>query len=398
MALSPTTSPSAYRVPFNRPTRTDNDEIFLRQALASRQLSGDGPFTRGCHQMLERMLGVSKALLTTSCTHALEMTAFLLNLQPGDEVIVPSFTFPSTANAYVVRGARPVFADIRPDSLCIDPDEVERLITPRTRAIVVVHYAGVACDMDAITAIAGRRGIAVVEDNAHGLFGAYKGRPLGTLSAMAALSFHETKNLTCGEGGALLINEPAFTERAEIIREKGTDRSKFFRGQVDKYGWVDVGSSYLPSELLAAVLCAQLEDHTRIQARRRALWIRYRDALDSWAELCGIALPSVPAYADQAYHMFYLVMPSPDAREVLAAHLRAHEILAVSHYVPLHLSVAGRSLGGRPGDCPVTERVADRVLRLPFFTDMTVEEQTAVIDAVQSLAPTAATAPACTST
>jgi dTDP-4-amino-4,6-dideoxygalactose transaminase len=385
VVLSASTAVSKYRIPFNRPTRSANDAAYVQEALASGHLSGDGPFTKRCHRILEQEVGSAKALLTTSCTHALEMAAFLLDFAAGDEVIVPSFTFTSTANAFAVRGARPIFADVTPDTLNIDPDHVERLITPRTRAVVVVHYAGVACDMDLINDIAAKHRISVVEDNAHGLFGSYRGRQLGTLSRMATLSFHETKNLTCGEGGALLINDPALVERAEIVREKGTDRSRFFRGQVDKYGWVDFGSSYLPSELVAAVLCAQLEDHQRIQQRRRALWMRYNEALASWAPGRGITLPTVPSSSAQAYHMFYMLMPSEADRQALMLHLKARSMLAVSHYIPLHLSKVGQRFGGRIGDCPVSERVADQLVRLPFFTDMTDEEQDDVIDALQAL-------------
>lgn len=375
-----------YRIPFNRPTRTDNDQVYIGQALEAGHLSGDGPFTKRCHRLLEEATGATRALLTTSCTHALEMSAFLLDIQPGDEVIVPSYTFVSSVNAFAIRGARPVFADIRPDTLSIDERHVERLLTPRTRAIVAVHYAGAACDMDALGTIAARSGAAIVEDNAHGLFGSHKGKKLGTFGRMATLSFHETKNVTCGEGGALLLNDAALFERAEIVREKGTDRSKFFRGQVDKYGWVDVGSSYLPSEILAAMLCAQLEDRERIQARRRAIWCRYSDALQGWAATHGVALQPAGDPGAQSYHMFYVLMPSSGARARLAAHLKERDILAVSHYLPLNTSKVGRTFGGRAGDCPVAEHVADVLLRLPFFTSMTDQEQTDVIEALHAFA------------
>lgn len=370
-----------YAIPFNRPTRTANDSAYIQQALDAGHLSGDGAFTRRCHRMLEQIVGVPKALLTTSCTHALEMAAFLLDVKEGDEVIVPSFTFVSSVNAFVIRGARPIFADVEPDTLGIDVAHVERLISPRTRAIVAVHYAGVACDMDALDAAARRSGAVIVEDNAHGLFGSFKGRRLGTFGKLATLSFHETKNITCGEGGALLINDPALVERAEVIREKGTDRSKFFRGQVDKYGWVDVGSSYLPSDLLAAMLCAQLEDANTVQARRRILWDRYDDALREWARDRGITLSTIPESATQSYHMFYMLLPSGAARDRLVAHFKGRGILAVSHYLPLNASKVGLRLGGRAGDCPVSERVAEQLLRLPFYTNMTDQEQAAVIDA-----------------
>lgn len=367
---------------FNRPGLAGREIEYAADAVARGHLSGDGHYTKRCHALLEQVVGSGKALLTTSCTHALEMTALLLNAGPGDEVILPSFTFVSTANAYVLRGARPVFADIRPDTLNLDERQLEKLVTPHTRAVVVVHYAGVGCEMDAILDIAGRRGIAVVEDNAHGLFGSYHGRALGTLGALATLSFHETKNITCGEGGALLVNDPALFDRAEIVREKGTDRSRFFRGQVDKYSWVDVGSSYLPSDLNAAFLLAQLEARDEIQARRRRIWERYAEGLSGWAAGRGVALPQVPVHCVQPYHMFYLLMPERTARQGLIAHLKARDILAVFHYLPLHLSPMGRRFGGREGDCPVTENVADRLVRLPFYKDLSESDQARVIEAV----------------
>jgi dTDP-4-amino-4,6-dideoxygalactose transaminase len=307
------------------------------------------------------------------------MAALLLDIQPGDEVIVPNFTFVSTVNAFVLRGARPVFADIRPDTFNLDETQLERLITPRTRAVVPVHYAGVGCEMDAILEIAGRYGIDVVEDNAHGLFGKYKGRYLGTFGCLATQSFHETKNFTCGEGGALLINDPQYIERAEIIREKGTNRSRFFRGQVDKYTWVDIGSSYLPSDILAAFLYAQLEAREEIQARRRDIWHTYYDHLQEWATAHDVRLPIVPAHCDQSYHMFYVLLPCLKKRQALIDHLKGHGILSVFHYLPLHLSDMGRRFGGQPGDCPVTENVSDRLLRLPFYNDFSPEQQQYVI-------------------
>jgi dTDP-4-amino-4,6-dideoxygalactose transaminase len=378
------------RIPFNRPTRVAGESRYLADALASDQWSGDGAFTRRCHHLLESRLGVPKALLTTSCTHALEMAALLLDIQPGDEVIVPSFTFVSTINAFVLRGARPVFADIRPDTLNLDDRQLDALIGPRTKAIVVVHYAGIACEMDRIVAIASRRGVALVEDNAHGLWGAYRGRPLGTFGTLATLSFHETKNTTCGEGGALLVNDPALVRRAEILREKGTNRSQFFRGEIDKYQWVDLGSSYLPSELLAAVLLAQLEAVEQVQAARRRIWETYAATLTAWATACGVRLPIVPAACAQAYHMFYLLMPDETSRDGLLAHLRTRGILAVFHYLPLHASPMGRRLGGRVGDCPIAEDVSRRLLRLPFYTNMTADEQQCVVEAVTQFVPTAA--------
>jgi dTDP-4-amino-4,6-dideoxygalactose transaminase len=371
-----------YRIPFNRPASIGLEQEYIAETIARGHMSGDGPFTHQCHERLQALVGASKALLTTSCTHALEMSALLLGIGPGDEVIVPSFTFVSTVNAFVLRGARPIFADIRPDTLNLDEAQLPRLISPRTKAIVVVHYAGVACEMDRIMEIAERHGIAVVEDNAHGLFGTYKGRPLGSIGCMAAQSFHETKNITCGEGGALLINDPSLIERAEIVREKGTNRSRFFRGQIDKYTWVDVGSSYLPSELLAAFLWAQLQMADEIQARRQRIWEAYDAGLRDWAAEMGVRTPFVPPHCEQAYHMYYLLLPSMRVRQALIAYLRERGILAVFHYLPLHTSDMGRQFGGQAGDCPVTEDVSDRLLRLPFFTTLTPPEQQSVIDAV----------------
>jgi dTDP-4-amino-4,6-dideoxygalactose transaminase len=372
------------RIPFNRPFATGDEIDYIRAAIATPKFSGDGSFTAHCHMLLEQSLGIQKALLTTSCTHALEMAALLLDIAPGDEVILPAFTFPSTANAFVLRGARPIFVDIRADTLNIDENQIEQRITGRTKAIFLVHYAGVGCEMDAILAIARRRAIAVVEDNAHGLYGRYRGRYLGTFGELAALSFHETKNFSCGEGGALLINDAQFNQRAEILREKGTDRSRFFRGEIDKYNWVDVGSSYLPSDLLAAFLRAQLEHRDQIQSMRREVWENYARELASWADTNGARLPIVPPECEQSYHMFYLIMPSSKSRQALISHLAGVGILAVFHYLPLHLSPMGLRFGGGEGDCPVTEDLADRLLRFPFFTGLSSSEQAQVIDAVRA--------------
>ena len=373
-------------IPFNRPFFSGKEFEFIQSAIASWQLSGDGTFTAKCHALLERDLGIPKVLLTTSCTHALEMAALLLDIKAGDEVIVPSFTFVSTVNAFVLRGARPVFADIRPDTLNIDETQLERLITPRTRAILVVHYAGVACEMDPILQLSSKHGIPVVEDNAHGLFGKYKDRFLGTLGCLATQSFHETKNFTCGEGGALLINDRQYIERAEIIREKGTNRSRFFRGQVDKYTWVDVGSSYLPSDILAAFLYAQLEARDYIQKKRRGIWECYHEGLKKWAESLDVKVPSVPEHCEHPYHMYYLILPSLDMRQEFISYLNEHNINSVFHYQPLHLSNMGRQFAGKAGDCPVTESVSDRLVRLPFYNDLTADEQAMVIDRIQRFA------------
>jgi dTDP-4-amino-4,6-dideoxygalactose transaminase len=374
-------------IPFNKPYVNDAGRRYVVEALSSANHSGDGPFTKRCHALLESVLGVPKVLLSTSCTHALEMAALLLHLQPGDEIIVPSFTFSSTANAFALRGARIVFADIRRDTLNLDERQVESLITPRTRAIVVVHYAGVGCEMDVLLEIAKDHDLAVIEDNAHGLFGKYRGRYLGTLGSLATQSFHETKNFSCGEGGTLIINEPRFIEEAEVIREKGTNRSRFFRGEIDKYSWVGLGSSYLPSDILAALLLSQLEAWQEIQAARRRIWQTYYDGLRAWADRGGVGLPFVPSHCDQAYHMFYLLLPSLKNRQALISHLRSGGILAVFHYLPLHLSEYGRRWGGKPGDFPVTEEISDRLLRLPFFFSLTDTEQAQVIDSVCSFVP-----------
>jgi|SRR5450631_379071 dTDP-4-amino-4,6-dideoxygalactose transaminase len=373
---------SALRIPFNRPTHTPLVDEYAIQALHSGHLSGDGSFTLRCHQLLSDLLGGAAVLLTTSGTHALELTALLLDIESGDEVIVPSFTFPSTVNAFVLRGATPVFADIRPDTLNIDESRIEALITPRTRAIVVVHYAGVGCEMDQIMDLAERHGIPVVEDNAHGLFGQYRGRQLGTFGVMAAQSFHETKNFSCGEGGAIVINDSSLVERAEIVREKGTNRRQFFRGLVDKYTWVDIGSSFLPSDLLAALLLAQLEERDWVMQRRRSLWNRYAQGLADWAMASDVQMPYVPDHCETAYHLFHMLLPSTQSRDDLISHLRDAGILAVFHYQPLHLSPYGRRIQPH-ADCEVTDDVSGRLIRLPFFTNMESRDSEDVIASVR---------------
>ena len=376
-------TPSSTSIPFNRSSLEGRELEYIFQTITIGQIAGDQTFSKKCHRMLEETLGVKKALVTTSCTHALEMSAMLLGIQPGDEVIVPSFTFVSTPNAFVLHGAKPVFCDVRPDTLNLDESKLEALITPRTKAIVPVHYAGVGCEMDAINEIAKRHGLAVIEDNAHGLFGKYRGRWLGTIGGLATQSFHETKNITCGEGGALLINDERYMERAEIIREKGTNRARFFRGQIDKYSWCDVGSSYVMSDVLAAFLFAQLDVWPFIQVKRQTLWMRYHHELRDWCQANGVRQPIIPSHCEQAYHMYSLLLPSLDARTRLIAHLKSLGILAVFHYLPLHLSEYAKQWGGKPGDCPVTEDVSDRLLRLPFFNSMTPEIQGQVIEAIR---------------
>jgi dTDP-4-amino-4,6-dideoxygalactose transaminase len=369
-------------IPFNRSSLEGHELKYILQTISIGQIAGDQTFSRKCQKLLEETLGVKRVLLTTSCTHALEMAAILLDIEPGDEVIVPSFTFVSTPNAFIMRGAKPVFCDIRHDTLNLDESKLEALITQRAKAIIPVHYAGVGCEMDAILEIATRRGVTVVEDNAHGLFGKYKDRWLGTLGRLATQSFHETKNITCGEGGALLINDDRYGTRAEIIREKGTNRASFFRGQVEKYSWVDIGSNYVMSDVLAAFLFGQLEMWPSIQTKRKRIWQRYQTELADWAEYNDVRQPLVPSHCQQSWHMYYLLLPSLQARQALTSHLKERDILAVFHYLPLHLSQYGRRWGAKAGDCPVTEDVSDRLLRLPFHNSLTEDDQNRIIEAL----------------
>jgi dTDP-4-amino-4,6-dideoxygalactose transaminase len=378
---------AAYHIHFNQACFGGRELAYIADAIGNRHIAGNGTFTKKCQELLKKELGVPKVLLTTSCTHALEMAALLLDMRPGDEVIVPSFTFVSTVNAFVLRGAMPVFCDVRPDTLNLDEAKLEALITLRTKAIVPVHYAGVGCEMDAIMEIARQHGVAVVEDNAHGLFGKYKGRWLGTFGRLATQSFHETKNITCGEGGALLVNDERLIERAEIIREKGTNRSQFFRGQVDKYTWVDIGSSYVMADILAAFLFGQLEQCSTIQGRRRAIWEHYDAGLRGWCATQGVRQPVVPSHCEQPYHMYYLLLPSLEKRQALITHLRERGIQSVFHYLPLHLSAMGRQFGGQTGLCPVTENVSDRLLRLPFYNTLDDASQARVIEGVIGFQP-----------
>ncbi len=371
------------RIPFTAAAPLGRELEYISQCiLEKKQLSGDGYFTEQARNFLEQQFGTKSVLLTTSCTDALEMSALLLNIQPGDEIIFPSFTFVSTLNAFVLRGAKPVYADIRKDTLNIDEKQLSSLITEKTKAIVVVHYAGVACEMDEIMSLAEKHNIHIIEDNAHGLFGKYKGKWLGTFGTLATHSFHETKNFTCGEGGALFINNTDFMDRAEIVREKGTNRTRFFRGQIDKYSWVDLGSSFLPSDILAAFLYAQLEKSEMIQKRRRELWNKYNSALASWAESQSVTLPAVPQHCDQAYHMFYILLPSLSARTSMIEFLKEQNIQSVFHYLPLHLSEMGKKLGGDKFQLPVTENISDRILRLPFYNTLSDADQSRVINRI----------------
>jgi dTDP-4-amino-4,6-dideoxygalactose transaminase len=371
------------KIPFNRPQRVGRELEYVNVAVEAGHIGGNGEFTARCQEWLEQELGVKKALLTTSGTAALEMAALLLNTRPGDEIIIPSFTFPSSANAFALRGAKPVFADIRADTLNIDETKIERHITSRTKAIVLMHYAGVGCEMEAIVDLARNRSIAVVEDNAHGLFGKYKGRHLGTFGCMSAQSFHETKNFTCGEGGALLMNDEKFNARAEIIREKGTNCARFHRGEVDKYTWVDLGSSYAPSEILAAFLMAQLEAYKEIQNERERVWKYYAGHLREWARRNEVQMPSAPAHVQHPHHIFFILLRTAEQRARLIAHLEKADVQSAFHYMPLHLSKMGRAFGGKEGDCPVSESVSERLLRLPFYNHLLNPELEQVVAAVE---------------
>lgn len=362
------------RIPFNRPSIGELEIEYVKAALASGRVAGDGPYTQRCARLLEGRFGTPRALLTTSCTAALEMAAMLGGLRPGDEVILPSYTFVSTANAIVLRGATPVFVDVREDTLNLDERLVEAAVTPRTRAIWPVHYAGVACEMDEIMAIARRHGILVVEDAAQGVNASYRGRWLGTIGDLACYSFHETKNFACGEGGALVVNAEGMVARAEILREKGTNRSQFLRGQVDKYTWVDVGSSYVLSDVLAAMLLGQLERMEEITARRGAICGLYDRLLAPLAERGLLRLPVVPSHCTSNHHLYYVLTAGLEERTSLIEHLKHAGILATFHYVPLHTSPFGRSLGGRDGQLPETERASARLVRLPLYFDMTDDD------------------------
>ena len=369
-------------IPFNKPHMTGRELYYIAQAHFNQMLAGDGPFTKRCHAWLEAKTGCRRALLTNSCTAALELSALLLDIQPGDEVILPSFTFVSTANAFALRGAVPVFVDVRGDTLNLDERLVEAAITRRTKAIVPVHYAGVACEMDTLLAIAQQHALSVVEDSAQGVMACYKGRPLGSLGHLGAYSFHETKNVISGEGGALLVNDPQYVDRAEVLREKGTDRSRFFRGEVDKYTWQDIGSSFLPGELIAAFLWAQLEEAESVTQGRLRSWQIYHDLLAPLEDQARLRRPIVPAECSHNAHMYYILLPDTPTRDGLMHELRGRGIYAVFHYVPLHSSPAGRRLGRTPQELPVTDSVAGRLLRLPLWSGISVDEQATVVSAI----------------
>ena len=375
------------RIPFNKPHLGGRELWYIAQAHSRGQMAGDGAFTKQCQNWLETRTGSRKALLTHSCTAALEMAAILADLQPGDEVIMPSYTFVSTANAFALRGAVPVFVDIRRDTLNLDESKIEAAITPRTRAIAPVHYAGVGCDMDAIMAIAERHGVLVIEDAAQGVLASYRDRPLGAIGHLGAFSFHETKNIISGEGGALLINDPALAERAEIIREKGTNRSQFFRGQVDKYTWVDLGSSYLPGEIIAAFLWAQMEEADAITARRLALWERYHAAFEPLERAGRVRRPVIPDDCCHNAHMYYLLLRDLDDRTDFIQAMKAEDIHCVFHYVPLHSAPYGKKIGRGADDLPVTTNLADRLVRLPLWLGLEVEQERVIDMALRVLGP-----------
>ena len=376
-----------FKIPFNRADIGKHDIELLSESISAGHISGNGPFTKRAEEQITKTLGNDRTLLTTSCTHALEMSALLLRFKPGDEVIVPAFTFVSTASAFMLYGAKPVFVDVRQDTLNIDLDQAEAAITPRTRAICVVHYGGVACEMDRLTKLAKDHNLILIEDNAHGLFAKYRGKYLGTFGALATQSFHETKNITCGEGGALVINDASLAERAEILREKGTDRTKFLRGQVDKYTWVDVGSSWVISDLLAAILFGQLSRADEIYEQRMKIWNRYHNELQSWAAKHDVTLPTVPEGCEHTGHVYHLRFQHGVQRDKFIENLKQLGIYAVFHYQPLHLSTVGRTLGGRDGQFPVTESAGDCLVRLPLFNSLTSDEQTYIIDSIKVFNP-----------
>ena len=356
-------------IPFNKPFILDKEMEYIIDAVDRKAICGDGYYTKKCHKWLEDGIGCKKALLTHSCTGALEMCALLLDLQPGDEVIMPSYTFVSTANAFVLRGSVPVFVDIRNDTMNIDETKIESAITPKTKAICLVHYAGVACEMDSIMGIAKRHNLYVIEDAAQAILSKYKGRNLGTFGDFAALSFHETKNIISGEGGALLINDHEFSNRAEIIREKGTNRTAFFRGEVDKYSWVDIGSSYLPSDMIAAFLYAQLEHATQINMKRKEIWGFYHDLFGNYSD--RVQLPYIPDKCDCNSHMYHIVFDSIESRTDFIDYMRKNGIHTVFHYIPLHSSIAGRKFGRTPFDMEITNKISETLLRLPMFYQLT---------------------------
>lgn len=371
-------------ISFNHPSFVGKELSYIAEAIQKEHISGDGFFTKKSANIITNLVGAKEAILTTSCTDALEMSALLLNISEGDEVILPSYTFVSTANAFVLRGAKLVFVDIREDTLNINENLIEPVITSRTKAIVVVHYAGVSCAMDEILALGKKHRVPVIEDNAHGFLGKYKGRNLGSIGLMSTLSFHETKNITCGEGGALILNDANFIDRAFILRDKGTNRRSFFQGAVDKYTWVDIGSSFLMSDILAAFLLGQLEQHASIQAKRKNIWNRYNLRLGDIANKVGVRLPIIPEECEQSYHMYYILTESTAHRSALMAHLKENGIFSVFHYLPLHSSKMGQQKSREAFSCPVTDNLSSRILRLPFYTDLSTDSVDKVVDTIWS--------------
>ena len=371
-------------IPFNRASTTGSELEFIKQAVSNGHISGLGPFTLQAEEKLRLIAESERVLLTTSCTHALELASRVLDLGPGDEVIVPSFTFVSTASAIALTGARPIFVDVLPGSLNLNPDLVEAAIGSRTKGIFTVHYGGIAEGVDRLEAISNERNLFLVEDNAHGLGGTYQGRPLGAFGDMSTLSFHETKNFSCGEGGALSLNSTRHIEQSEILREKGTDRSRFLRGQVDKYTWVDVGSSWVMSDLLAAFLNAQLDNAQTIQARRREIWETYAHEFSDWSQMVGFTLPFVPETSVHPAHLFYMHAPDLETRTRFISHMADKGVMAVFHYQALNASKVGMELGAKPGDCPVSESAADTLVRLPLFFSLSHSELEQVVSAVRS--------------
>ena len=371
------------KIPFNKPYSSKKELEYIKRCIDTWHISGNGIFTKKCQSFIEKRFNAKKVFLTTSCTHALEVASLLIGLKQGDEVIVPSYTFVSTVNAFCLRGAKPVFIDIRSDTLNIDENKIINKITPRTKAIYVTHYAGIGCEMDIIMKIASKYGLLVVEDAAAGVDAKYRNKYLGTIGHLGAYSFHETKNYSCGEGGALLINDSRFIDKAEMIMEKGTDRSNFFNGLVDKYTWVSLGSSYFPSDILAAFLYAQFKSMDKIHKRRRRIWEYYHRHLSDWARKHHIQLSTVPAHCDQPYHLFYLLLPSSKERKMFIKYLKGKGIMAIFHYLPLHLSAMGKLFGGKIGDCPITKTISERIVRLPFYYDLGVKEQAQIVKAIK---------------
>ncbi len=382
--LKETEKKQTAKIPFNKPSIVGNELSYIKQAVESGKISGDGDFTTKCHDFIQARYGVKKALLTTSCSSALDMTAILAGIKKEDEVIMPSFNFVSAANSFYIRNATIRFAEIREDTLNIDEDKIEEAINPFTRAIVLIHYAGVSCEMDKIVQIARNYNLILIEDAAHAIEAKYKDSYLGSIGNLGCYSFHETKNVICGEGGALLLNDESFFERAEIIREKGTNRSKFFRGEVDKYSWVDIGSSFLPSEVLSAFLYAQFEKIYNINKKRSYIWNHYYENLEIFQKKGLLRLPVIPDNCTHNSHIFYILLNDLKTRNDLMDHFKRSNIIAVFHFLPLHLSPMGAKLGYRPGDFPVTEDVSDRILRLPLFYDLNKEDLDRIIKVIKS--------------